>query len=114
MRFLANRDDHLHFALLTDFLDADAGRCCRRTPRCWSAAQHEIDALNARHPGADGDVFFLLHRPRLWNPRERKWMGYERKRGKLAALNALLRGGARDAFLKVVGDTARFCAACAT
>ena len=32
-------------------------------------------------------------------------MGYERKRGKLAELNALLRGGPRGRFSRVVGDT---------
>ncbi len=31
-------------------------------------------------------------------------MGYERKRGKLGALNALLRGHGRDAFLRIAGD----------
>ena len=43
--------------------------------------------------------FFLFHRPRRWNPRDRIWMGYERKRGKLADLNALLRGGADRSLL---------------
>ena len=33
-------------------------------------------------------------------------MGYERKRGKLADLNALLRGGATDRFSLIVGETA--------
>ena len=33
-------------------------------------------------------------------------MGYERKRGKLADLNALLRGGSRDRFSLIVGETA--------
>ena len=33
-------------------------------------------------------------------------MGYERKRGKLADLNALLRGAGRDRFSLIVGDTA--------
>ena len=51
------------------------------------------------------DSFFLFHRARLWNAREHCWMGYERKRGKLAALNALLRGGAQDFFAFVVGGT---------
>ena len=55
---------------------------------------------------ATRDAFFLFHRPRRWNPRERIWMGYERKRGKLADLNALLRGGSRDRFSLVVGETA--------
>ena len=33
------------------------------------------------------------------------WMGYERKRGKLAELNALLRGGSPDRFSTIVGET---------
>ncbi|HEY5309723.1 MAG TPA: cyclic beta 1-2 glucan synthetase, partial [Casimicrobiaceae bacterium] len=51
-------------------------------------------------------VFFLFHRPRRWNPDARIWMGYERKRGKLADLNALLRGGHQDGFSLIVGATA--------
>ena len=54
-----------------------------------------------------GRPFFLLHRPRRWNPRERVWMGRERKRGKLADLNALLRGrGGENGSRCIVGDTA--------
>ena len=34
-------------------------------------------------------------------------MGWERKRGKLAQFNKFLRGGARDAFSTIVGDTSR-------
>jgi cyclic beta-1,2-glucan synthetase len=62
-----------------------------------SLAKQEIEALNAKYtstPGsAKGGPFFLFHRPRRFNPGERIWMGYERKRGKLAALNAFLRHG---------------------
>ena len=50
------------------------------------------------------DIFFLLHRDRRWNAQENVWMGYERKRGKLADLNAMLRG-AVGRFSHVVGDT---------
>ena len=52
-----------------------------------------IGELNARYPREEGDAFFLFHRPRRWNPRERCWMGHERKRGKLSDLNELLRHG---------------------
>jgi cyclic beta-1,2-glucan synthetase len=45
-----------------------------------------------------------LHRPRRWNPNQGAWMGWERKRGKLAQFNQLLRGEAGDAFSVVVGD----------
>ncbi|MGH7536077.1 MAG: hypothetical protein ACREMG_10930, partial [Gemmatimonadales bacterium] len=34
------------------------------------------------------------------------WMGWERKRGKLAEFNRFLRGGAPDAFCTIVGDAA--------
>ena len=105
VRFLANRDPQLRFALLTDFFDADRQEL-PQDAALLAAARAQVEALNARHAGEQGDVFFLFHRPRTWNPRERCWMGFERKRGKLAALNAFLRGGARDAFALVVGDTA--------
>jgi cyclic beta-1,2-glucan synthetase len=104
VRFLANRDPHLHFALLTDFLDADA-QTLPGDADLLAHAVRQIERLNARYAPERHDLFFLLHRPREWNPRERKWMGYERKRGKLAALNRLLRGGGHDAFLGVTGAT---------
>ncbi len=53
-----------------------------------------------------GSRFLLLHRPRRWNDREGVWMGVERKRGKLADLNALLRGRGDGRFSHRVGDTA--------
>ena len=112
VRFLANRDDNLHFGLLTDFPDASS-ETLPEDESLLQLARNAIDALNAKYGrGRDaggnhgaGDTFFLFHRPRRWNASERVWMGYERKRGKLADLNDLLRGRA-DAFSLVVGDTA--------
>ena len=110
VRFLANRDAHLHFGLLTDFHDASTAATLDDDALLRLAAAR-IEALNQKYqaPG-NGDRFFLFHRPRLWNPSERVWMGYERKRGKLADLNALLRGragaGPGERFSLIVGDTA--------
>src|SRR6516165_4314168 len=47
--------------------------------------------------------FLLLHRHRVYNPREKVWMGWERKRGKLLDLNKLLRQE-YDKFPVKVGD----------
>ena len=105
VRFLANRDENLHFGLLTDFRDAHEETIPEDEP-LLRLARKRIEELNEKYRRARGDTFFLFHRPRRWNPRERIWMGYERKRGKLAELNALLRGGARDRFSLVVGETA--------
>jgi cyclic beta-1,2-glucan synthetase len=103
VRFLANRDEHLHFGLLTDFADADK----ENMPEDEILLQHaqiKIEELNKKYERDANDIFFLFHRPRRWNPRDRIWMGYERKRGKLTDLNALLRHGTRDAFSLIVGD----------
>ncbi|MDQ6645629.1 MAG: cyclic beta 1-2 glucan synthetase, partial [Pseudomonadota bacterium] len=67
-------------------------------------ARMRIEALNDRYNSIDADRFFLFHRPRRWSETEQKWMGHERKRGKLADLNGLLRGNAHDRFMLTVGD----------
>ncbi|QKE39681.2 MAG: cyclic beta 1-2 glucan synthetase [Ferrovum myxofaciens] len=111
VRFLANRDDHLHFGLLTDYCDAPQ----EFLPEDSSLVQRvhtRIIELNEKYSsvgdGTKSNIFFLFHRPRRWNPQERIWMGYERKRGKLADLNVLLRssesGVSGDTFSLVVGD----------
>jgi cellobiose phosphorylase len=111
--FLANRDDNLYFGLLTDFRDAPHETLPEDEP-LLHLAEKRINELNEKYRVPVGaqhaapvhrTPFFLLHRPRRWNPGERLWMGYERKRGKLADLNALLRGHANGRFSRVVGAT---------
>src|SRR5664279_574325 len=103
VRFLANRDKNLHFALLTDFIDAETERL-PDDDQLLNLAVERIKGLNIKYPETNCDVFFLFHRPRLWNPGERLWMGYERKRGKLSDLNSLLRGSREDNFSMVIGN----------
>ncbi len=112
VRFLANRDDSLHFGLLTDFRDAEEETLPEDEPLLLLARQR-IEELNEKYKSLKDNTFFLFHRPRRWNPRDRIWMGYERKRGKLEDLNALLRKGAqgvsqgisRERFSLIVGET---------
>jgi cyclic beta-1,2-glucan synthetase len=105
VRFLANRDENLHIGLLTDYPDAGQESFAEDEP-LLRLTQQCIEALNDKYSSGKGDTFFLFHRPRRWNAQERIWMGYERKRGKLADLNILLREGRSDSFSLVVGDTA--------
>jgi hypothetical protein len=104
VRFLANRDDNLFFALLTDFRDAPQEHLPEDEP-LLRVAREGIEALNGKYAGDRPDVFYLFHRPRRWNESEGVWMGWERKRGKLAEFNAFLRGGPRDPFSLIVGNT---------
>src|SRR6185437_1574440 len=103
IRFLANKEDHLHFGLLTDFVDADVEKL-EGDQELIDLASAGIDALNKKYRQTENDIFFLFHRSRLWNAGERKWMGYERKRGKITALNALLRRGGEHEFSLIRGD----------
>ncbi|MFP3449346.1 hypothetical protein, partial [Pseudomonas sp. SIMBA_067] len=75
VRFLANRDEHLHFALLTDFMDAPE-QTRPDDMALLDLASDGIRALNAKYPSG-AERFFLLHRPREWNATERCWMGRE-------------------------------------
>jgi cyclic beta-1,2-glucan glucanotransferase len=105
VQFLANREAHLHFAVLSDFVDA-ATETRDDDAVIVAAAKEGVQALNARYAPNEQDAFYLFHRPRRWNPRQRVWMGWERKRGKLADFNRFVRGGAQDAFSEVIGDVA--------
>jgi len=103
VRYLANRDDNLHFALLTDLGDASQ-EVLAADAELIRLAREGIENLNRKYENHRPDIFFLFHRPRRWNGREGVWMGYERKRGKLAEFNAFLRG-AEGRFAEIVGDT---------
>jgi cyclic beta-1,2-glucan synthetase len=59
-----------------------------------------------QQPNTKGaQLFYFLHRKRLWNQSERRWMGWERKRGKLHELNRLLRGDKGTSFFTLSDET---------
>ena len=107
VRYLANKDAHLHFALLTDFTDAKT-ETLPEDESLLDLAAIKINELNKKYQREKNDTFFIFHRPRRWNHAEKCWMGYERKRGKLSELNALLRGVGHEKFSLVVGDETLF------
>ena len=90
VRFLGNQDPNLHFALLTDLPDAPEDP--RDDNSLAQLCADLISRLNEKYSRAGVGSFLLLHRRRIYNPREELWMGWERKRGKLMDLNNLLRG----------------------
>ncbi|HLK29924.1 MAG TPA: hypothetical protein VKT28_15195, partial [Puia sp.] len=105
VRYLANKDEHIHFALLTDFPDAHE-EILSGDNELLESAKNKIHLLNKKYGRNKNEIFFLFHRPRKWNATEKIWMGYERKRGKLAELNALIQGkeNAKDFFIAIVGE----------
>ncbi|MGH7307369.1 MAG: GH36-type glycosyl hydrolase domain-containing protein [Candidatus Rokuibacteriota bacterium] len=104
IHYLANPDGDLRFALLSDWTDA-AMETMPGDDRLLATAVAGVARLNQRHgPASDsGERFFLLHRRRTWNAGEGKWMGWERKRGKLRELNRLLRAASDTTFMPTQG-----------
>jgi cyclic beta-1,2-glucan synthetase len=102
---LGNLDPHIHFAILSDFTDADAPDR-PEDEAILTAARTGIEALNRRFGAEHRDRFFLFHRARRWNAREHVWMGWERKRGKIEEFNRLLRGAGDTSFSVQVGELA--------
>lgn len=102
VHYLANSDGDLRFALLSDWLDAPS-ETLPSDDGLLAVANDGIARLNRKYgPAPNGDErFFLFHRKRLWNECNGKWMGWERKRGKLHELNRLLRGSAATTFVSV-------------
>jgi cyclic beta-1,2-glucan synthetase len=88
VRYLANQDANLYFALFSDFLDAPE-RDQPGDAALFDAAVKGITALNGRYQRQN---FLLFHRKREWSQSEEGWIGRERKRGKIEELNSFLTG----------------------
>lgn len=97
VRFLANREPNLHFALLTDLPDSVSKPRENDTHPLVDLAARLIDNLNTHYSSPRNGSFLFLHRHRIFNSRQGVWMGWERKRGKLLDLNNYL-AGTFDAF----------------
>ena len=123
LHYLANPERQAQFALLTDWGDAPSAQMPHDS-ELLDGAVARINALNAQYPAQDDGIettrnadteggaprFILLHRNRQFSPTEQRWIGWERKRGKLELLVAALAKegaeGTRDAFLDL-GDVSR-------
>ena len=101
VRYLGNQDANVHFALLSDLPDSPSEP--RQDNVLVNLASTLIRKLNDKYAAQAMGSFFLFHRHLVYNPRERLWMGWERKRGKLMDLNNLLRGKF-DSFPVKVGN----------
>ena len=88
VRFLANKEPNLVFGLFTDYSDSDV-QVQQDDGGLLKVAEDGIRDLNKRH---GENRFYLFHRDREWCDSEGKFIGWERKRGKLEELNQLLNG----------------------
>src|SRR5690606_13014494 len=97
----------IELALLTDFSDADAPTLATDNALI-DRARRGIASLNTRYGRGDIQPFHLFHRRRIWSARQGRWMGWERKRGKLEELNRLLRGSQDTTYIVHEGREGHF------
>jgi len=102
--YLANPKGDLYFALLSDWRDADHESVDGDEVNL-EIARKRLSRLNEKYGrNSEGlERFYVFHRRRLFNPSEGKWIGWERKRGKLHEFNRLLRGHRDHSFLDING-----------
>ena len=98
VHYLSNPKGEVSFALLSDWADSPHERTAA-DDALLDYARERIAELSQRYAHDGRSRFFFLHRARLFNASQGVWMGWERKRGKLMELNALLRGETDTTFL---------------
>ncbi|OQB16078.1 MAG: N,N'-diacetylchitobiose phosphorylase [Firmicutes bacterium ADurb.Bin193] len=97
--YLANKQDNIRFGLLGDFADGKHEHT-ERDEEIIKAADEVIQRLNEKY----GQKFYLFHRKRVYNEKNKNYMGWERKRGAIVELCRFLRGEKNTTFTKITGD----------
>ena len=100
LHYLANPEEGVQFALLSDWLDADTEHTPEDQP-LLDAARDEVERLNGLYPVHPGRPprFIVLHRKRRFAESEQRWLGWERKRGKLEQLMKMLAENSASPFV---------------
>ncbi|MCM2341396.1 glucoamylase family protein, partial [Rhodoferax sp.] len=103
LHYLANPEPHAQFALLSDWADADSAQLETDSALLENAMQGVRD-LNLKYPrradeASQAPRFIVLHRMRHFSESEQRWIGWERKRGKLELLVTALAQRNGSAFL---------------
>ncbi|EDS78569.1 319-kDA protein [Clostridium botulinum C str. Eklund] len=108
--YLANRDENLYFAILSDFRDS-----YKETEdddnKIIETALEAVKRLNEKYAKDRENVFYFLSRNRKFNEKEGKWLGWERKRGKLVEFNHLIREDKNTSYNVISSNIDELCKA---
>ncbi|KOM96135.1 NdvB [Clostridium botulinum] len=101
--YLANKEDNIYFAVLGDFKDSKSEKE-KNDEEIIKEMLCEVKELNNKYCKEGEEIFFFLNRYRQYNEKEKIWMGWERKRGKLEEFNKLIRGEKNTSYNIISGD----------
>ena len=89
VNYIANKSDNLYFALLGDYADSDC-EVNVDDERIKTFTDNAVNALNTKYGKR---IFFYLQRNRLFNEKQNRWFGWERKRGAVIQFNRFIQSG---------------------
>ncbi len=101
--YLANREKNLFFALVGDFRDAPA-EVLDTDDAIVKTTAEGIKELNLKYAKEGPELFYYMHRKRVYNNAQNRWMGWERKRGAIVEFNRLVCGSSETGFGIVSGE----------
>lgn len=104
--YLSNREKNLYFALAGDYKDSDE-KDMPGDDNIVNSAKNRINELNKKYSKDGNDIFYFFHRHRQYNERQKKWMGWERKRGALVEFNDMLLGSKKTSYSIVSKDISK-------
>lgn len=87
--YLANKSENLYFTLLGDATPSSK----QEEPfdeEIMKAGREQTRLLNEKYPSEKMGKFQFLYRRRIWNDKEKCYLGWERKRGMICELNEFL------------------------
>ena len=87
--YLANKSENIYFTILGDCTSSKS-KICDEDEEIKQFGIEEIKKLNEKYPKNGAQRFNFIYRKRVWNEKEKCYLGWERKRGLLTELNEYL------------------------
>ncbi len=100
--YLANKEENLYFSIIGDFKDGP-DEVSKEDRKIIEKGLECIEKLNRKYSKGH-NIFYFFHRKRVYSGNEKRWMGWERKRGALIEFNSLILGDDNTTFNVISSD----------
>ncbi len=87
--YLANKSENIYFTILGDCTSGSKEKE-KIDNEIVNTGKYEVEILNKKYPKEGTQRFNFIYRKRMWNEKEKCYLGWERKRGLLTELNNYL------------------------
>lgn len=106
VEYCGNRDENVFYALLSDFQDSDKESEPHENEIIDFALDftQKLNKKYSKYNHTKEDKFYFFSRKRIYNPKQKVYMGKERKRGKLMEFMALIRGSEEHTYNVISSD----------